>query len=159
MAIEKLVRAFEERAEIIAKVSMGALWDQILGEALDEWERLDRQFPPGTRNRTQQIEQRIEAFLEDLSDRLVTRQARQGAGAAYNEGRRAAIDSAAQEGRAQFVVRSEILDSNTCEVCQQLDGSVFEIGTPDYFRFFPPAGCLGGDQCRGFYVPVAEALL
>lgn len=159
MALERHIRAFEDRAEIVARVAVGELWDRILGEALLEWERLDRRFPPGTPNRAAQIERELEAFLRGLSVKPVEKIGRKAAGVAYNEGRRAAIDSAAEQGRAQLVVRSEILDANTCDTCATLDGTVFEVGTPDYYDFFPPAHCEGGDQCRGFYVMVSDALV
>jgi hypothetical protein len=52
-------------------------------------------------------------------------------------------------------LRSEILDSNTCEACANLDSAVFEVGTPDFHTYMPPAQCLGGDRCRGFYVAIS----
>ncbi len=75
---------------------------------------------------------------------------------AYNQGRGAEIATAGLDGRAQFVVRSEVLDTRTCRSCANLDGTVVPINSPEYAQFMPPAMCEGGDRCRGFYIAVSE---
>lgn len=160
-ALTRQVEILEERIETLARVSVGRLWDRVIGQALAEWERLDRQYPPGSPGRQAKIDAGLERFLGELSTKPLEDLARQTSGVAYNEGRRAEIDSAAEQDRLEYVVRSEILDNRTCDVCRvyALDPPVFKVGTPEYYEFFPPAGCLGDDRCRGFYVPIARDLV
>jgi len=77
---------------------------------------------------------------------------------AYNQGRAAEIKTAKEEGKARFVLRSEILDENTCSECMKWDGAIFEVGTPAFDEYMPPAQCLGGDRCRGFYVAIPNEM-
>ncbi len=150
MPLERHIVAFEEQVHTLAVLDVGNMWDRMLGEFLGEWGRLDRQ---GLDSAAMEAEMR--SFMDGLSNKPEERLARTSSGVAYNQGRSAEILSAAVEGLTQFVVRSEQLDRNTCVACAALDGEVFEIGTPDYFEFLPPAKCLGGDLCRGFPVAVA----
>lgn len=55
-------------------------------------------------------------------------------------------------GPPEYAMRSEQLDQNTCDPCDQLHGEIVEIGSPDYYDLMPPNGCLGGGRCRGLYV-------
>lgn len=52
----------------------------------------------------------------------------------------------------QFALRSEQLDANTCDPCDQLHGEIVQIDTPEYYDLMPPNGCDGGGRCRGIYV-------
>lgn len=55
------------------------------------------------------------------------------------------------------IVRSEVLDENTCEPCQDVDGLEFDgVNDPDFARFRngPFVSCLGGSQCRGINIPL-----
>lgn len=153
MALRRHVTAFEEHAEVLATMDLGKLWDRYLGEFLGEWERLNRLNLPDD-----ELERRMMSFIDGLSDKPTDDLARQTAGVAYNDGRSAEILTAAAKLLVEYVVRSEILDANTCQVCQDLDGSVFRVGSDDYYRWRPPAGCLGGDRCRGFYVPISTEI-
>ena len=142
------IAAFGEQAEVLATMSLGQMWDRYLGEYLSEWDRLYRQGLPA-----EQMERQMLAFLEDLSEKPLEDVARQASSVAYNQGRDAAITSAGTTGEVQFVVRSEILDDRTCAACQMYDGAIFDVGTSDYHEYMPPAKCMGGNRCRGFYVP------
>jgi hypothetical protein len=51
-----------------------------------------------------------------------------------------------------FALRSEQLDTNTCQPCEHLHGSIVRFGSPEYFSTMPPLGCLGGGRCRGVMV-------
>lgn len=150
MPLARHIAVYEEHVEVLATMDMGKMWDRFLGEFLGEWERMNR-----LNLADDELERRMLAFIEDLSDAPVTDLARQTSGVAYNQGRGAEILSAAAEGVVEFVVRSEVMDANTCEFCSQIDGAVFDAGSDDYYRWHPPAGCAGQDRCRGFYVPVA----
>ncbi len=150
MPLDRHIVAFEEQVNVLATLDVGEMWDRMLGEFLGEWGRLDRQGLDSTA-----MEAEMRSFMDGLSNKPEQRLARTSSGVAYNQGRSAEILSAGVEGLTEFVVRSEILDRNTCAVCARLDGSVFEVGSADYHTFLPPAQCLGGDLCRGFYVAVA----
>jgi SPP1 gp7 family putative phage head morphogenesis protein len=47
--------------------------------------------------------------------------------------------------RDQFVW-SAVMDNNTCDVCEELDGQYFDVDDPDIPE--PGDACLGGDNCR-----------
>ena len=139
------IQAFEESVSVVATIDVGTMWDRMLGEFLVEYERLSRSGMG-----TAQMDAALDAFMDNLSDKPVGELARKSTTVAYNEGRSAEILSTDIE----FVVRSEVLDSKTCAACAVVDGSVVEVGTQDYFGLMPPALCEGGDNCRGFYIPV-----
>lgn len=141
------ITAFEDQMEMLAVMDVGIMWDRLLGEFLGEWERLQRQ-----QLSVDEIERALQAFMDSLSEKPVEDLARKGSSVAYNQGRQAAI--VGSRAQAQFVVRSEVLDSNTCDTCSKLDGTVIEVGHRDFYRFQPPALCEGGDRCRGFYIPL-----
>jgi hypothetical protein len=151
MAVGRHIRAMDEAIEMVATVDIGTMWDRMLGEFLNEWARLER-----TGIAPAEMEREMAAFLEGLSDKPVEDLARKSAGVSYNEGRSAEILTRHDVGEVNFVVRSEILDAATCDVCATLDANVFEVGTPEYYEYMPPAKCLGGDRCRGFYVAFRE---
>lgn len=71
-------------------------------------------------------------------------------GETLNLGRAAAALNGEQP--PTYAMRSEQLDANTCEECDQLHGEIVEVGSDDYFALMPPAECLGGGRCRGIYV-------
>ena len=66
-------------------------------------------------------------------------------GRAVREGREEVLQSP----RVVKAERTEILDSNTCWNCQDLDGQVSTVFDPDFSTVKPPSQCLGGGRCRG----------
>lgn len=151
MALDRFVEVMDDQVEVTARLSVGELWERLKGEFFGEWERLHRQGLPEA-----EIQQRLDAFLGELSDKPLEDLARKASGVTYNQGRSAEALSAAEQGEARFVIRSEALDERTCPTCAALDGSIIEIGTPGYFELLPPAQCEGGDRCRGIIIPVRE---
>lgn len=150
MAVRRHIQAFEGEVETLAGVDLDSMWARLLNEFLNEFARIERQGLSAL-----DMDRELTAFMEGLSEKPVDDLARKSSSVAYNQGRNAEILTAREDGRAQFVIRSEILDDRTCAACAQLDGSIFEIGQPGYLEFMPPAKCLGGDRCRGFYVAVS----
>ena len=150
MAVARSVVSYGEQVEVLATMDVGKMWDRYLGEFLAEWERLNRLGISEV-----EMERAMESFLGELSGKPLDDLARQSSSVAYNAGRSNEILKQFNDGEAEFVVRSEILDNNTCSMCADLDGSVVDIGTPEYDYFMPPAHCQGGDRCRGFYVMIA----
>lgn len=151
MPIDAHIEAFEENIHTLASMDVAGMWERLRAEFLDEYVRLER-----TGLSPDDMARSLRSFMDELSARPLEDLARQNAGVSYNQGRDVAIQTAAEEGEVQYVVRSEVLDTNTCRACSFLDGEVFEVGTPDYERYMPPAECLGGDRCRGFYVAIGE---
>jgi hypothetical protein len=147
--MRRRITALEDQVEVLSSLNVGRIWDRMLSEFLGEWERQNRARVEGT-----ELESALQAFMDGLSDAKTADTARQTATVAYNQGRDAGLQSAKDTGAARYVVRSEVLDTNTCRPCSMLDGEVFEIGDPEYYANMPPAQCDGGDRCRGFYIPV-----
>lgn len=48
--------------------------------------------------------------------------------------------------------RSSVLDGNTCDECERLDGRRCLVGSDTYDRLSPPKGCEGGRRCRCLWV-------
>lgn len=88
--------------------------------------------------------------LRQLSDAPVERMARGATSEAFNLGRN--LEAQRRIAEIKTVMRTEILDENTCAPCQQLDGREVEVNTPEYFELMPPNLCDGREQCRGFYI-------
>lgn len=149
--LERYARGVASEMEIVAQVTLGEMWQRLLGEGLTEWARLEREGLGA-----EEIERRLRSHLEQLSEKPLEDLSRRASAVAYNQGRAAEIESQADRGRVRYVVRSEILDGSTCEVCAGLDGVIVEVNSSEYDQLMPPARCLGDERCRGFYVPVAE---
>lgn len=71
-------------------------------------------------------------------------------GETLNLGRTAGVLSLPQP--PEYAMRSEQLDANTCDPCDEVHGTIVEIGSDDYFDILPPSYCLGGGRCRGIMV-------
>ena len=150
MPAETELIAFGEQAEVLASMDVGVMWDRLKGEFLGEYARLQRQGLSDA-----EFDRALDSFMGNLSTKPVEDLARKSSSVAYNQGRSAEIVSQ----QVEYVVRSEVLDSATCEACAQLDSEVIAVNSPDYQRLMPPAECFGGDRCRGFYIPVTEEFL
>lgn len=143
----ELVTAYAEQVQVLSTMNVGQMWDRLLGEFLGEWTRLERQQLPAA-----EFDRQLGAFMDELSEKPLADLGRKSTTVAYNQGRDVEIRT---EEQIEFVVRSEVLDNSTCRVCQLLDNEVFRVGTSEYIANMPPAQCLGGDRCRGFYIPVS----
>ena len=97
---------------------------------------------------------RVSAGLMDLSDRPIQDASRGASSESFNLGRNLAAQDAKEPLR---VVRTEILDQNTCPPCAVLDGTEYDLNSDEYFQFMPPNQCDGRDLCRGFYMYLTEA--
>jgi hypothetical protein len=137
----------------VTEIAIGKEWDRLMGEALGEWTRLSRQGLSDD-----DILGQLQAHLEGLSEKPEQDIARTSSSVSYNQGRSVEIKNAADMGQVAMVVRSELLDDNTCEQCARLDGATFEVNSDEYQMYMPPAFCEGGDRCRGFYVPITGGI-
>jgi hypothetical protein len=101
-----------------------------------------------------ELADRVAAGLMNLSDTPIQEAARGAASESFNLGRNLGAQEAVDQ--IATVVRTEVLDQNTCPPCERLDydnsGTVYEMNSPEYFRDMPPNQCDGRDLCRGFYL-------
>jgi hypothetical protein len=139
--------------ETRAAIDVGSLVGRLESEIIGEYDRLFRQgLPPG------EAALEMQKFLDSLSDRPIGDLARGSTTVAFNTGR--ATETTAMSDQIAYVVRTEILDGNTCDMCQSLDYSVsgveYEVDSDLYYEDMPPAKCDGRDRCRGFYLVVAS---
>ena len=146
-------KAAAEAIETVSRLAVVALWSRMMREALDQYATLARSG--ATR---EEIADGVLDFLQGLSTKPEELLAREVSTVAYSEGRAAELVLAAATGAATFAIRSEVLDSATCDVCATLDGTVVEIGSADFYELKPPARCLGGERCRGFYAALSPAI-
>lgn len=150
---KRVVDQFGQHVAVLAEMDVGIVWDRMLGAFLEEYVRLEREgMAMGDLLRG------LEAFLDDLSEKPLAELARTSTTVSYNQGRNMGLLTAAAGKQAQYAVRSEVLDSNTCEQCVALDGTIVKIGSPAYQELMPPARCLGRERCRGFYVILSNEL-
>lgn len=143
----------DEILEMAAAGAVNELWGRLMTSALHEYQSLYRQGLP-----TAEIARRVHALLDSLSTKPDALIARGAATVAYGEGRAAAIVSAKRQGGARFALRSAILDESACSACVNLDGTVVEIGSPDFAEVKPPARCDGRERCRCVYIALGPAL-
>jgi hypothetical protein len=135
------------------EIAVDELWARLLDAAINEYMRLSRTGIPEA-----EVIKQVEALLQGLSSKPELLVGKQMSNVAYNQGRDVAIKIAGAAGEARYAIRSEVLDSNSCDVCPGLDGIMVLIGTPEYEQLLPPSLCEGGDGCRGFYVLISDQL-
>lgn len=127
---------------------------EIVGRLEREAIRLVKQFSQqGLEG--EELARAVQNGLRQLSDAPIEKAARGAASEAFNLGRNLAAQERAAE--IQRVVRTEVLDLNTCPPCRELDGTEYEVNSQEYFENMPPAGCDGRELCRGFFMFLSEA--
>lgn len=135
------------QVDTIAEIDLDRIWSRLLDQALPEFARIERSGKTGD-----DLAQAFSDYLTSISEKPLEDLTREEAGRAYNEGRDAAIQTAATGNLVAYVMRSEVLDDNTCDTCRAYDGRIVEVDSDEYTAYMPPAGCEGGPRCRGFYV-------
>lgn len=128
-----------------AEIDLSSFYNRLLNETRRLMTDYGQQGLEG-----QDLADAVEAGLRNLSDTPIDQAGRGATTEAFNLGR----NLAAQRNAAsiQRVVRTEILDENTCDFCESADGKTYDVNTPAYFENMPPNGCDGRDLCRGFYM-------
>lgn len=89
----------------------------------------------------------VDEFLLDLSDAY----AREGLGGAITDAQATGTMAVLRVAPKGTYTASELLDSNTCKPCSQIDGKQFST-LDDAEKAYPGGGyldCLGGARCRG----------
>lgn len=133
--------------EVFASIDVDAIVTRLSNEA----KRLQTDYSQrGLTDR--EIADAVEQGLRDLSDTPLDQAGRMASSEAFNLGRNLGI----QEAGIKRVVRTEVLDIDTCPPCRALDVSiskkVYVVNSPEYFEDMPPNHCSGRELCRGFYL-------
>jgi hypothetical protein len=136
--------------EVRASLDLNAMYDRLRSETLRLLEDLSQQGLSG-----QELSDAVVNGLKGLSDTPIDEAARGGATEAFNLGRNLGIQDSAD--KVSEVVRTAVLDQNTCDNCDRLDGFTTTVNSADYFAKSPPivAGpdaCDGWDLCRCFWL-------
>lgn len=148
-AVRVVLDELVDDARFYAGISIGQIWARLTGLFIDIYTRMtDRGLT------SEALLASLEAELNALSENPVLDIGRQLAAVAYNYGRDVGAREALAANRAFYVVRSEVMDTGTCESCAAMDGAVFEIGSPEYEEHMPPNDCEGGERCRGFLIAI-----
>ena len=97
-------------------------------------------------------EKRRVASINDVENRLSSappRFARHLVNEAFGLGRTLQLKALAKDVIIDEVIQTAILDKNTCEECEAVDGEVMRYGSAKQQRLEPPYyKCLGRDNCR-----------
>lgn len=131
--------------EVRADLDLSLVYDRLYANTLRLVEDLSQQGLEGA-----ELGDAVAAGLRDLGDTPIDQAGRGAATEAFNLGRNLAAQKAADQ--VGEVVRTEILDENTCDPCRELDGFTTTVNGPGYFENMPPNLCEGRDLCRGFYL-------
>src|SRR5262249_50228819 len=106
--------------EVRAQIDLSTLYDRLYKETLRSIADHEAAGRTG-----QALAAAVVADLDALSDTAVEQAARGAATQAFNAGRDEALRQNAA--RISEVVRTEILDANTCDPCRDLDGTTYEV--------------------------------
>jgi HK97 family phage portal protein len=132
--------------------------------ALSAGSEASRVAAPGATG--QQVAEKVQAFLETLTDPSLTGRLPGALSAAQNTARIATFTA----GPRCELAASELHDTNSCDPCDEIDGHVFgysdDPGAVAAAQAAYPAGgyiaCDGGDRCRGTvmadYAPAATTV-
>lgn len=135
----------DEAFRVRAEIDLDSFYQRLVNETRRLMADLQQQGLSG-----QRLADAVTDGLKNLSDKPILDMGRASTSEAFNLGRNIAAQEDADA--VASVVRSEILDENTCPTCELLDGLVVQMNTPEYFRNMPPNGCEGRERCRGFYL-------
>ncbi len=139
----------DEAFRTTVEIDLDAFYTRLRAETLAAMKEFQQQGLTG-----KALADAVAQRLRSLSDVPLEAAGRQSTAEAFNLGR----NIAAQERAAEIkeVVRTEILDANTCAACFLLDFSnsreTYVFNSREYFEFMPPRKCFGRTNCRGFYL-------
>lgn len=128
-----------------AEIDLGTVYDRLRKETLRLIEDFSQQGLSGD-----DLADAVVSGLKNLSDTPIEQAGRGAATEAFNLGRNLAVQTNAD--KIAEVVRTEVLDANTCDPCRALDEFTTTVNGPGYFENMPPNHCDGRDLCRGFYL-------
>lgn len=132
-----------------SEIDLSTIYDRLYRETLRLFEDFSQRGLTG-----RELADAVVGELDGLSDAPVQQAARGAATEAFNLGRNLAAQVKADD--IVGVVRTEVLDANTCDPCGSLDGFTTTVNGPGYFENMPPNHCDGREMCRGFYLYRAQ---
>lgn len=141
-------QAFDVTSEafsVKAEIDLETVYVRLLNETRRLMTDLSQQGLAGP-----ELAEAVDAGLSALSDTPIAQAARGATTEAFNLGRN--IEAQRRSQSIGRVVRTEVLDENTCDPCREMDGFRTEVNGPGYFENMPPNHCDGRDLCRGFYL-------
>ena len=139
---------FDSSLEMMIREVAEEALNRELGWLARQQIEITRSTPPGTDRPT-----RSQA-METLGVATLATVASEAIAAGFNSGRDRVMSSAEEDDRVEdkmIVKRNEVLDENTCDECERLDGYEAKYGTYDYYEHSPPNFCKGRGRCRGFW--------
>jgi hypothetical protein len=104
---------------------------------------------------SEEVAQEVGAYMAGLAHRWERDQLAGAVQQATNAGRAAVFERVPDEAPLEYVA-SELLDENTCDECEDVDGTTFPT-LEAALRAYPSGGfhaCRGGPRCRGTIVAV-----
>jgi hypothetical protein len=132
-------------AKVAAAFLAGGLAASAGREALRVWS-------PAATGR--EVVKQVRTHLESLTDATLRAALGGSIWAAENEGRFATLEQAEADGQgASYLTADEVLDTNSCEACEEIDGTRFDT-LADAQAAYPFGGyqdCDGGSRCRGTF--------
>jgi hypothetical protein len=140
------IRFANDQNEVLVDLDITQLAQRLQGQTVAEYNRLVAQGLS-----REEIADGVREFLTSITDREAKDMARTSTATAFNLGRNVAVEELKEE-LQPIVIRTEVLDKNTCPPCRKLHGKRVRIGSKDYLRFLPPSFCDGRHRCRGFYL-------
>lgn len=142
-------------AELEAELeSRGAALEQLLASALQQAAANKAVQITGPSVAAEEVAGQVADYLNGLTDTYLNDQFSGALSAAQNAGRLAAMS----HNGASTYYASELLDTNTCEPCEEIDGTEY-ASADDAAKDYPAGGfrdCAGGPRCRGTVVAVYE---
>lgn len=135
----------EEAFRVRADIDLTDYYERLRKETLEQVTDLSQQGYRG-----EELADRVIGSVNNLSDRPIEEAGRGAVTESFNLGRN--IEVQKDPDAVREVVRTEVMDENTCDPCRALDGAVYQVNSPEYFQDMPPNHCDGRDLCRGFYL-------
>ena len=148
MALPEGPKAFEVTSELMsvrADADMDVVYLRLLNEL-----RSALADPATQALHGEDLWKAVEPRLTGLSDAPIEQLARESTTKSFNLGRN--LGAQRNRGSIGRVIRTEILDENTCPPCIGLDGFTTTVGSPEYWENFPPAKCEGRELGRCLYL-------
>lgn len=140
------ISAANRQAQVVVELNISDVVHRLQSQAALAYNRLVAEGLTGDA-----LIKALQRTLDETSERQITDMSRDSTSVSFNGGRNVAVQEL-KDDLDPFVVRTEILDENTCGPCEKVDGKRVQIDSPEYLRYQPPALCEGRRRCRGFYI-------
>jgi len=86
--------------------------------------------------------------LDDMGGEMASRGINNGRAEVASQ----AQDALEEQGLSlEQATRVHVGSDEPCDQCSELDGTAYDLGSEDYFKFMPPARCDGAWRCHCVY--------